>query len=204
MESLIAGYRRFRSGLWPTQRARFESLAREGQSPRALVIACSDSRADPQMIFDARPGELFMVRNVANLVPPYQPDAAYHGTSAALEFGLKALKIPDVIVMGHGLCGGVQALLAGPPPGVDDFVAPWMRIAEPARLRVQHETDPAAQARACEHETVRLSLRNLRTFPWVDEAVAAGRLRLHGCYFDIRFGVLTRLGPDGEFHPVDA
>lgn len=204
MEGLIAGYRRFRAGLWRTERERFENLAREGQSPRALVIACSDSRVDPQMIFDSPPGELFMVRNVANLVPPYRPDAAYHGTSAALEFGIKALNIPDVIVMGHGQCGGVLALLTGTPPGVDDFVAPWMQIAEPARRRAMRETDPAAQATACEHETVRLSLENLRTFPWVRERVDAGRMRLHGCYFDIRSGVLTRLGPDGAFHPVEA
>jgi carbonic anhydrase len=202
MEDLLDGYRRFRAGVWPRERARFEALSREGQSPRAMVIACSDSRVDPQMIFGARPGELFVVRNVANLVPPYQPDAAYHGTSAALEFAVRALKIRDLIVMGHAQCGGVSALLSGPPPGVLDFVAPWMGIAEPARRRAISEPDPAARQQACEHATVRLSLDNLRTFPWIRESVDADRLALHGCYFDVRSGVLTRLGADGEFETV--
>src|ERR1700749_1630896 len=120
MENLIAGYRRFRAGTWREERDRFEELSRLGQKPRALVIACSDSRADPQMIFDAVPGELFVVRNVANLVPPYGPDSHHHGTSAALEFGVRALKVEHILVMGHAMCGGIHALLHGAPEEASD------------------------------------------------------------------------------------
>ncbi|MFC7540562.1 carbonic anhydrase [Siccirubricoccus deserti] len=116
MDALIDGYRRFRAETWPQQRARFEALAAEGQSPQTMVIACSDSRVDPQMIFSAAPGELFVVRNVANLVPPYMPDAAFHGTSAALEFAVRVLRVRQVVVLGHAQCGGVRALLEGAPP----------------------------------------------------------------------------------------
>lgn len=202
MDELIAGYRRFRAGTWPRERDRFEALAAEGQRPRAMVIACADSRVDPQMVFDARPGELFVVRNVANLVPPYQPDAAYHGTSAALEFGVRVLQVPQLVVMGHALCGGVRALLEGAPPEAADFVAPWMRIARPARERVLACEPAEARQEACEQEVVRLSLANLMTFPWVREAVEAGRLRLHGCHFGIATGRLALLGEDGRFVPV--
>ncbi|OHC75864.1 MAG: carbonic anhydrase [Rhodospirillales bacterium RIFCSPLOWO2_12_FULL_58_28] len=202
MEELIEGYRRFRAEVWPRERERFRSLSRQGQQPRTLVIACSDSRVDPQMIFSAAPGTLFVIRNVANLVPPYVPDAAYHGTSAALEFGVRVLGVRRIIVMGHALCGGVHALLDGTPSHIHDFVRPWVQIAETARLRaLRHETAEARQE-ACEHETVRLSLDNLRTFPWIMEAVAARRLALHGCYFDIRTGELSQIGADGAFAPV--
>ncbi len=115
MEDLISGYRRFRSGTWADQRARFDELSKTGQSPRTMLIACSDSRADPQMIFDAAPGELFVVRNVANLTPPYGPDSKFHGTSAALEFGVRVLKVEHIVVMGHAMCGGIHALLHGAP-----------------------------------------------------------------------------------------
>lgn len=201
MEQLIEGYRRFRATRWPEERERFERLSREGQSPRAMVIACSDSRVDPQMIFGAAPGELFVVRNVANLVPPFEPDPASHGTSAALEFAVRALQVRDIIVMGHAQCGGVQALLEGAPTEVGDFVPTWMRVAEPARrVAMRH---PAAERRnVCEHETVRVSLANLLTFPWIREAVEAGRLRLHGTFFGVARGVLERLREDGSFAPV--
>lgn len=203
MDKLLEGYRRFRARTWSRERSRFETLATRGQNPRALVIACSDSRADPQMIFDASPGELFVVRNVANLVPPYLPDSAYHGTSAALEFGIRALVVPDVIVIGHALCGGIRALLEGAPEETPDFVRTWVSIAEPAR-RAAERLPAAARQEACEHESVRLSLANLRTFPWVRDAEAAGRLRLNGFFFDIRTGILMRLGADGAFTPVRA
>lgn len=203
MDHLLEGYRQFRSDLWRREQKRFQTLATWGQRPRAMVIACSDSRVDPQMIFSAGPGELFVVRNVANLVPPYAPDAAYHGTSAALEFGVRALGVEHVIVLGHALCGGVRALLEGVPlVEVGDFIKPWMAIAESARRRVITCEPAEARQEACEHETVRLSLTNLMTFPWISEAVNTGRLRLHGCYFDIRSGVLLRLDEDGVFSPV--
>jgi carbonic anhydrase len=202
-ESLIAGYRRFRAETWPQQRARFQELAAQGQSPRAMVIACSDSRVDPQMVLGAGPGELFVVRNVANLVPPYGPDPAFHGTSAALEFAVRVLRVPNVVVMGHALCGGIRTLLEGAPEEASDFVVPWMRIARPARDRVL-ACEPVDEARqeALEQEAVRLSLANLMTFPWVREGVEAGRLRLHGCHFGVATGRLTVLGEDGAFAPV--
>jgi carbonic anhydrase len=201
MDRLIEGYRRFRSQTWPDRRRLFEMLADHGQNPRALVLCCADSRVDPTMIFDANPGELFVVRNVANLVPPYEPDSNYHGTSAALEFGVRVLEVHDLVVMGHGLCGGVRALLEGTPPEASDFVAHWIRIAERARERILACAPEDRQLRG-EQETVRIALENVITFPWVKERVAAGTLRLHGAHFDIRSGVLSMMRPDGEFRGV--
>ena len=132
MDPLIEGYRRFRADVWPAERARYEALAHWGQSPEAMVIACSDSRVDPQTVFSAVPGELFVVRNVAALVPPYSPDPGHHGTSAALEFGVKVLKVPRLVVLGHGQCGGVKAMAVGPPPQARDFIASWVDIGKPA------------------------------------------------------------------------
>src|SRR5690242_14497051 len=133
MKDLLEGYRRFRAKNWPEQREVFESLARDGQAPRALVVGCVDSRVDPALIVDAAPGEVLTVRNVANLVPPYAPDAAYHGTSAALEFGVRVLEVEVLVVLGHGSCGGIKALLEGAPSQALEFVAPWMSIADSAR-----------------------------------------------------------------------
>ncbi len=199
MEKLLHGYRRFRDSGWPERRRLFESLADAGQNPRAMVLSCADSRVDPGMIFDAGPGELFVVRNVANLVPPYAPDDAYHGTSAALEFGVRVLQVEHILVMGHALCGGVRALLTGVPPEAGDFVAGWIRIAEPARKRALACDDGTDPQLCCEWETVKLSIQNLLTFPWIRERVEAGTLALHGAHFDIRSGVLSLLGSDGRF-----
>jgi carbonic anhydrase len=201
MDDLIKGYRRFRAGTWQAERSRFEELSRLGQRPRVLVIACSDSRTDPQMVFNAAPGELFVVRNVANLAPPYGPDDQPHGVSSAIEFGVRALRVREIVVMGHAMCGGIQALLNGAPAEVSDFVGQWVRIAEPARLRAI-AAPPEQRQRVCEHEAVRLSLTNLMTFPWIKSAVDAGNVRLHGCYFDIRSGVLERLDADGVFRAI--
>ena len=201
MDELIAGYRRFRAGTWRDERARFEELSRLGQDPRALVIACSDSRTDPQMVFNAAPGELFVVRNVANLVPPYGPDDKPHGVSSAIEFAVRSLRVPDIVVMGHAMCGGIKALLDGVPDEVSDFVGQWVRMAEPARRRALR-VPPDQRHDFCEHELVRLSLDNLMTFPWIESAVAAGELKLHGCFFGIRSGELERLGEDGLFHRI--
>lgn len=204
MQDLLEGYRRFRAETWARERDRFAALAERGQRPRAMVVACSDSRVDPAMVFSAAPGELFIVRNVANLVPPYAPDAAYHGTSAALEFGVRVLGVPHLVVLGHALCGGVRALLEGMPAGTEDFVAPWMGIAREARARVLRCEPASEEARqeAGEHEMVRLSLANLMTFPWIREAAEAGRLALHGGHFGIASGTLSLLGADGRFAPV--
>ena len=201
MKNLLAGYERFRANGWLEQRRVFETLAETGQSPRALVIGCVDSRVDPARIFDTAPGEVLTIRNVANLVPPYAPNCTYHGTSAALEFGIRVLQIPDVIVLGHGLCGGVKTLLEGAPVQGLEFIGPWMSLARQACACVPANLPAADRQRQCEYETVKLSLSNLRTFPWVDERVAAGALRLHGAWFDIRFGELMLLQADGTFAP---
>lgn len=203
MQRLIDGYHRFRDGYYAEHRDRFEALATRGQSPRAMVIACCDSRAEPQLIFDARPGEMFVVRNVANLVPPYAPSADYHGTSAALEFAVRGLKVEHVIVMGHAGCGGIEALLSGSAED-GDFIAPWMGIAHPARERALavcgHDT--AAARPFCEREAIKVSLANLMTFPWIAERVKDGALEVHGWYFDLANGALLRLEDDGAFRQV--
>lgn len=201
LHDFFAGYRQFRADVWPERRKLFEGLAQNGQKPRALVICCSDSRVDPAMVFGAAPGELFIIRNVANLVPPYQPDGDYHGTSAALEFAVRVLEVPRIIILGHAMCGGVHALLNGFPETAQDFVEPWMRIASEARARAL-VCEPGDAQTACEQETVKLSLRNLRSFPWVAQRLAEGRLKLTGGSFDIRSGLLTILGDDGNFHPA--
>jgi carbonic anhydrase len=201
MDRLIAGYRRFRTDIWPEQRSRYEALARLGQRPHTLVIACSDSRVDPQTVFGAGPGELFVVRNVAGLVPPFQPDAHYHGTSAALEYGVRVLKVARVVVLGHVQCGGVIAMVDGAPREARDFVEPWMAMAEPVLRGLPPGLGPAETMDRCELGVVRLSLENLRTFPWIAEAVEAGRLTLHGFRFGVARGVLERLEGD-RFVPV--
>ncbi len=202
MEHLLAGYRRFRQTGWPERRATFEALADHGQRPDVMVVACVDSRVDPAVIFDTAPGQLLTIRNVANLVPPYAPDAAYHGTSAALEFGVCVLRVSHLVVLGHGQCGGVRALLDGAPEGAGDFVANWMSIGEPAR-RHALLSPPGDREQACELELVRVSLANLRSFPWIAERERAGTLALHGAWFAIRTGVLNVLQADGVFRPYE-
>jgi len=200
MDPLIEGYRRFRADIWPAERARYEALAHWGQSPEALVVACSDSRVDPQTIFGAVPGELFVVRNVGALIPPYSPDAAHHGTSAALEFGVRVLKIPRLVVLGHGQCGGAKAMAYGPPPQAQDFIATWVELAKPALVAAGEA--PEGRLGRIETEMVRLSLTNLMTFPWIAEAVDANRLALQGYLFDVHTGVLASVEPGG-LTPVD-
>jgi carbonic anhydrase len=202
MDRLIEGYRRFRANVWPAERARYELLAREGQSPESLVIACSDSRVDPQTVFGAGPGELFVVRNVAGLVPPYAPDAGYHGTSAALEYGVRVLKVARIVVLGHALCGGIRAMIQGAPADARDFIEPWMGIAEPARHQFAHASS-ADDFSECEKAVVRLSFANLLSFPWINDAVDRQRLKLAGFQFDIRTGCLTMLEGD-QFELVKA
>ena len=143
---------------------------------------------------------MLTVRNVANLVPPYAPDVAYHGTSAALtEFGVRILEVQNILVLGHGLCGGVQSLLEGAPENARDFIAPWMSMADAARPLAMRCASPEERRQCCEHEVVKISLANLMTFPWIADAVRDGELALHGAWFDIRNGVLLLLQPDGSF-----
>ncbi len=197
-DELAAGYRRFRTEHWPAAKAEYEALAAKGQRPHTLVVACSDSRADPALIFDTAPGQLFVVRNVANLVPPYEPDGHLHGVSAALEFGVKVLNVSRIMVMGHAYCGGVHAMIHGAPDNCRDFVAPWVAQGAPVVRRVCETAPPEAVERLAEEAVVRLSLDNLRTFPWIAEREAAGSLALSGVHFGIADGVLRSLR-DGTF-----
>jgi carbonic anhydrase len=205
---LIEGYRRFRDHEWPKERERWAELA-EGQSPKVLVMACADSRTDPAMVFDARPGEIFVVRNIAALAPPYETTAGLHGTSAALEFGVTQLNVEEILVLGHGSCGGCAAALTGAfdgaPPGEGQFIADWVSMLHPVRdeVRAQHHEIDSDAVRELEWEAVTLSLKNLWTFPWIAEREAAGTLKLHGAHFAIAEGVLYVLDEaEGTFHPA--
>jgi len=206
--NLLDGYRRFRANRFETERGRWQELA-EGQSPRAVVIACSDSRADPATIFDTNPGEIFVVRNVANLVPPFETGGGRHGVSAALEFAVTQLEVGEILVMGHGLCGGCAAALTGSfdgvSPGEGHFIGDWVRMLDEARdkVRARHEELDRAAFLDMEREAVKVSLANLRTFPWIAEREAAGSLKLHGAHFSISEGRLYILDEaEREFRPV--
>lgn len=186
MKRLLEGYRAFRDERWPRERALYEALA-QGQAPRLLVIGCSDSRVDPATIFGAGPGELFVIRNVANLVPPFDQGEGLHGTSAAIEYAVKVLHVRTILVMGHAQCGGVQAALTG---GVGEdmrFLRSWIDLLTPARLVC--EALPDTQT-ALERESIKVSLQRLMTFPFVRAAVEAGVLALEGARFDIADGGL--------------
>lgn len=204
--ALIAGFRRFQQEYYGARRETFERLTRDGQSPAIMVIACCDSRVDPAIITDSDPGDLFVVRNVANLVPPYETGGHYHGTSAAIEFAVCALKVRHVIVLGHAQCGGIRALVEQDPVGNGTgFIAPWMSIAEDARREVQERlptADVEQRVRACERAAIRVSLENLMSFPFVSAAARAGQLTTHGWYFDIGQGALFGCGSDGDFVPL--
>ena len=205
--NLLDGYRRFRASRYETERGRWKQLA-EGQAPRAVVIACCDSRADPATIFDSDPGEIFVVRNVANLVPPYEANGGRHGVSAALEFAVTQLDVPEIVVMGHEHCGGIEAALTGrfhgAAAGEGGFVHRWMaQIDEPAeRIAKRHGTGPEA-ARMLEEVAIRLSLANLRSFPFVAEREQRRELAIVGCHFSIAEGQLYLLDETEDvFRPV--
>jgi len=203
---LLSGYQRFRESDWTRQRGRWAEL-REGQNPSVMVIACSDSRVDPAQIFDTSPGEIFVVRNIANLVPPFELGGGRHGVSAALEFAVTQIEVPEIVVMGHGSCGGVEAAMsrrfAGCAPGAGGFIDHWVDMLDEARERIVAEYGTCARAvRELELETVRVSLANLRTFPCIPEREAAGTLRLRGAYFAIADGVLHVMDENGAFAPA--
>lgn len=191
-DPLLEGYRRFRASVWPAQAKRYASLARR-QQPATVVIACSDARIDPQTIFDAGPGELFVIRNVAGLVPEYRPDGGCHGTSAALEFAVKILKVRRIVVLGHAVCDGVHAMVHGPLRNAQDFLGPWMDIAEPVMWPMPEQGAGEAFEAAIEDAVLRLSLTNLRTFPWIRKAEMEGRLSLSVWRFNIATGELAAL-----------
>jgi len=192
-QQLIEGFKRFRERSLLGNDAQFQTLVELGQTPSTLVVACCDSRVDPALILDCAPGDLFVIRNVANLVPPSENQGNYHGTSAALEFGVRNLGVQHVIVLGHAQCGGIHALLEGGVPKGESFIAEWMGIAEAARKKIELEythADSKLRHRACEQQAILVSLANLMTFSWVRERVEQNRLTLHGWYFDIEKGEL--------------
>lgn len=191
---LLAGYHNFMAGRYVHETERYKELARSGQQPETLVIACCDSRAAPELIFDSGPGELFVIRNVANLVPPYQPDGEFHSTSAALEFAVQSLKVKNIVVMGHGRCGGIRAALNtdAAPLSPGDFIGKWMHLVAPAAEMVSGNAMMTAAERqtALERISIRFSIANLRTFPCVSILESKGKLALHGAWFDISTGEL--------------
>ncbi|MBC2669491.1 carbonic anhydrase [Novosphingobium piscinae] len=205
---LLAGYRRFRKTGWTPHRDRWTAL-REGQQPEIMVIACSDSRVDPAQIFDVDPGEIFVVRNVAAMVPPFETSPGHHGVSAALEFAVQVLGVREIVVLGHGLCGGCKAALTrelqGAERGAGGFIADWIALLDEAREPVvaAHGTHGHAAERAMELAGVKASLKNLRSFPCIRDKERDAELRLTGAFFAISDGILHVLDEsDGEFRPA--
>ncbi|AEI37067.1 MAG: carbonic anhydrase [Zymomonas mobilis subsp. pomaceae] len=200
-QKLIMGYQRFRSGNWIQQRENWEQLSK-GQNPKVLLIACSDSRVDPAQIFDTNPGEIFVVRVVGALVPPFEKELGYHGVSAAIEYAVTKLEVSDILVMGHGACGGIKASLEG--TGSEDeeddfFIKSWIALLDQARDKVvaEHGHGPDTACKL-EHEGVRTSLKNLRSFSFVRDREEAGKLDLHGAWFAIESGSLHLLEPNND------
>jgi carbonic anhydrase len=207
-EKLADRFRRFHHRHFLPKAEEYEELATYGQAPEAMVISCSDSRVDPETIFSAMPGELFVVRNVANLVPPYETGGKFHGVSSAIEFAVLNLRIKHLIVMGHSSCGGVKAALdqSAAIQTEAQFISRWMSMLDDARLRVlaSHQMAPHSEKlQALEKEGVKTAITNLRTFPFITEAENKGRLSLHGAYFDIAAGTLSVLNHSrNEFFPL--
>jgi len=208
LESLIKGYRRFLDTRYAGEAALYRRLGDAGQSPKVMVIGCSDSRVDPASIFDAKPGEVFVVRNVANLVPPYASHGDHHGTSAALEYAVTVLQVEHIVVMGHSQCGGVAAFIDGLDEQRHDheFIHKWTSIMDPLGAEVLQRAGsetPEELQRFCECASVRQSLENLKTFPFIRERIAAGTLGIHGAHFSIANGELIGLDAgSGEFQPI--
>ena len=192
---LVDGFHRFREQHFADDDALYRQLVQEGQTPRMLVVACCDSRVDPALVLDCAPGDLFVIRNVANLVPPAENrSGGRHGTSAALEYGVTTLGVEHIIVLGHAHCGGIRALMSGQRTGESDsYIDSWMRLAEGARVDAERELGGATleeRERTIEQRAILASLDNLKTFPWIRERVEQGMLTLHGWYFDMEHGQL--------------
>jgi len=210
IDKLVEGYGRFRESYFSDDRTLFDRLTRQGQSPKTIVVGCCDSRVDPAIVTDCEPGDLFIIRNVANLVPPCEGAGSFHGTSAALEFGVRRLEVENIVVLGHAQCGGIRALLAQEPGAAPaaGFIDGWMRVASHARNRVLSrlpDATPDELQRACEQEAILVSLDNLLTFPWILERVAQRKLTLHGWYFDLEQGEMLRFNPESHrFEPMGA
>ncbi len=193
-DSLLRGYAAFKDNKYAQESERYRKLAEIGQTPQTLIIACCDSRAAPEIVFNASPGEIFVIRNVANIVPPYTPDKGYHSTSAALEFAVQSLRIRHIVVMGHGRCGGIQAALdpAMEPLSPGDFIGKWMEQLGPVAAEITNRPDLTGAERqtALEQISIGHSLQNLRSFPYVSRREKEGQLSLHGAWFDISSGEL--------------
>lgn len=205
---ILNGYANFRKDVYPLLKQLYQELADKGQSPTTLIISCADSRVEPGRLFSAKPGELFIARNVANIVPPYDTEIDYQSIGAVVEFAVLGLKVDTILVLGHGKCGGVQALLEGAEiqTGPDGYVHKWMALAQSARDKVLKDfadATKAEQLHALEEENVRLGLRNLMTYPWIKERVAGGTLNLLGGHFSIEDGILYSCTlDDGKFKAV--
>lgn len=201
---LLDGYKSFMSDRYDPQQGRYRELADNGQSPTTMIIACCDSRAAPETIFSAGPGEMFVLRNVANLVPPFQPDGGQHGTSAAIEFAVNALEISNIVIMGHGRCGGIKAALSpdAGPLAQGDFIGKWMNMLSPVAEEVSKYTLLTNKERQTmlERFSIRNSIANLRTFPYVKRLEDENKLAIHGAWFDISTGELWVMNDDGDFY----
>jgi carbonic anhydrase len=194
IKQLIQGFQRFREQHFEKHDTLYQQLVTEGQTPQVLVVACCDSRVDPALVFDCDPGDLFVIRNVANLVPPLEGHSGHHGTTAAIEYGVSTLGVKHIVVLGHAHCGGIDALVKTGGVGTPgSYIDDWMSLVESARAEVIAEMPHAPieeQERACEQRSILVSLKNLKTFPWIRERVEDGSLMLHGWYFDIEHGQL--------------
>lgn len=201
MEHLIEGYRIYREKRWPELRSLHKVLAERGQAPKTLVIACADSRVDPATIFNAGPGELFVVRNVANLAPPFEDaPGSRHGVSAAIEFAVKQLKVETILVLGHAQCGGIAAALETRPRDPESFLDGWIALLDTAKARIPDHGD---RTTALEHESIRVTLENLATFPFIQDAMRTRGLNLIGMRYGVADGGLELLDPvSGAFKAV--
>jgi len=201
-DKLIAGYQRFREGYYQENQAQLFRLAKEGQSPKIAIVSCSDSRVDPTVILDCEPGDLFVIRNVANLVPPCEDTENYHGTSAALEFAVTELEVESIIVLGHTECGGIKSLINNAGKKIDkSFISKWMLQLESVRDEIMSDpelSDQKSRYSCCEKKGVQQSLNNLMTFPWIKERVESGTLKIHGWRYDLYSSQLCALDEKNE------
>ena len=207
LDKLVEGFKNFKQRYYIAEPELFEELVDKGQAPKTLVIACCDSRVHPAQVLNTSPGDIFVARNVANLVPPFEDDGKSHGTSAAIEYGVKHLKVEHIIVFGHGQCGGIKSLMAGGVGSEDDsFIDPWMSTAVPSREEIlENHSDKsfAEQCQICEQAVIGVSVNNLLSFPWIKSRVDAGELQVHGWYFEIKKGILFELKQeDGSFASI--
>jgi len=199
IQKLISGFRRFQRQFFHSDDTLLDQLRRK-QTPKVLVIGCSDSRVDPAIITDCRPGDLFVIRNVANLVPPYEPDTHYHGVSSALEYAVRFLEVEHIIILGHSHCGGIDALMrSSEQTPIGEFIDRWVDIARPAKNAVLKDLSKKTselQCRACEQAAMLISLENLLSFPWITDRVEQGKLAIHGWYFDLEAGEMLSYNPE--------